>query len=226
MDDSRRVDRIHTPSLDVKIRRGFEVEEIELWREDHFEVTTQDPTTGSDVTQRWLVLDFGLEERAQAQVERDDRGLPTGRFITDDDGTPIVDWVQTGIVKVELQRVNDKGAGMALPVTKAIQPVDADEYDTGWAGWGHVADSPRRPVRDEPAEALDQDVEAVSMIGVTDLNTVDQLLLDHLVAYLCSEQSHTGLSVNGADRRCVTCDEPWPCAPAMLLPPFVESFDG
>lgn len=212
MPQGRRINRIHEPNLKVKVRLGPTVEDIELWREDHFEYTAHDPDKHEIVTQRYIVLDFGREQRAHAVIDPDaPRNAPRPKV--DETGEAIIEWADTGAVQVELQRVNDDGGGMALPLTKMFPPIRLEkddrgqrEFDPGWLGWLHIPDSQRRPTRHEFGVRLEG--------GIMDIGgnpEFVQELADGVIAEYKATDNHVGLSVNFSDRRCYVCDEVWPC---------------
>src|SRR5688572_33502601 len=127
--NARRINRAKSPSIPVVIRVQLQPSNIELWRGDHFITRTTDPITKEDIEQVYWVLDFGFEEQNRP-AHRNEAGRP--ELVFNDDGSPKIEWRQTGRIMVELQRVTRDGEGLSKPTTKPIIPVAEGDYDTGW----------------------------------------------------------------------------------------------
>lgn len=119
MADSRRINRLEAPSIDVTFRNATSLYTDTLWREDRL-------TSGEST---YLVLDFGMEERVdhlQADMGSDQ------------------DWRPSGRVMVEIQAIDGAtGEGLSLPTYKEISGEDGSVV--AWHGWTLVPCSPRRP---------------------------------------------------------------------------------
>ncbi len=120
--DSRRINRLEAPSIDVTLRNEMSLYSDTVWREDRL--------VSGDST--YLVLDFGLEERVEhLQADRAEQ-----------------EWRPSGRVLVEIQAINpDTGEGLSLPTYKEISGEDGSVV--AWSGWTLVACSPRRPKDDQ-----------------------------------------------------------------------------
>lgn len=123
MPESRRINRIETPALDVTFRDAVKLWTVKCWREDRLYHAATDAT--------YLVLDFGLEER----LDHQEADLPA------DEQT----WRPTGRVMVEIQQiVAATGEGLALPMMREI--ADESSSISAWVGWNLDPCSPRRTV--------------------------------------------------------------------------------
>lgn len=211
------MNRIHAPSIDVKVRLDPVVlHEVTLWREDHFTQTTRSPL-GGEIVQRYLVLDFGAEERAVTLTDLIEDPIYGERPVPrlDDHGDAVIEWRATGAIHIELQRVGEDGEGLSTPTIKIIPAPSDHEVDVGWVGWQHQADSPRRP---HPYTVPDAAQSFVKLSGGTmdlagNVEVVEMLAADLIACYRESGE-HVGLSINYTDRRCYVCDELWPCGKA------------
>lgn len=133
MADSRRINRLEAPSIDVTFRTPIEMYSDTVWREDRL--------VSGDST--YVVLDIGLEERVDhLQADRTEAEQ---------------DWRPSGRVLVEIQAINaDTGEGLSLPTYKEISGEDGSVV--AWNGWELLACSPRRP-KDDPGVVTEQAVE-------------------------------------------------------------------
>jgi hypothetical protein len=121
---SRRINRLEVPSIDVTFRDDVALNSQTVWREDRI------ASAGST----YLVLDFGMEERAE--------NLRAGL----DDEADVV-WRPTGRMLVEIQRINpDTGEGLSLATFKEIAGEEGSV--TTWNGWTLQPVSTRRPAAD------------------------------------------------------------------------------
>lgn len=116
-DLSRRINRIHIPSLEVPFRDQITVTTHEVWREDDLY-----DSAGAC----FRVLDFGTEERINFR-----QAEPAGDVEQE--------WSPSGRVLVEIQRLDpDTGAGLSEGTFKEV-------VAEGWYGWRLDPRSPRRP---------------------------------------------------------------------------------
>src|SRR3954447_15743738 len=99
MAESRRINRIETPSIDVTFRNEVKLWTVKCWREDRL----YHAETGAT----YIILDFGIEERLDHQEAE----------LADDDRN----WRPTGRVMVEIQQIDPtSGTGRALPMMREI----------------------------------------------------------------------------------------------------------
>lgn len=127
-DLSRRINRIHVPSIEVVFRDEISLTERSVWRED-------DLYDSSGACFR--VLDFGVEERIMFRQ-------------VDTDHTE--EWVPSGRALVEIQRLDpETGDGLSEATFKEVAGEEGSVI--AWYGWRLDPRSPRRPAADpeEPA---------------------------------------------------------------------------
>jgi hypothetical protein len=131
-DMSRRLNRIEAPIIDITFREGVAIKQVDVWREDIL----------VNGTNRYLVLDFGVEERVEYGIDA------TVHY----DGTQ--QWRPTGRICVEVQRIDPTTReGLALPT---MLDVTADDgVAVIWSGWSVSPCSPRRPDVPESTETGD-----------------------------------------------------------------------
>jgi|PlaIllAssembly_1097288.scaffolds.fasta_scaffold00122_9 hypothetical protein len=124
-----RAQRLNVQYIDVPLRdKAGAITRHRLFREDVL-------TFGEGL--RYLVLDFGTEEKLQTigTVDRSaDIPITSSRN----------EWRPTGRIDVSIQAVDADGVGLAAPFVKQIVPPDESGITPGWAGWGIDPVSPRR----------------------------------------------------------------------------------
>ena len=147
---SRRINRIHVPSIDVVFRDDIALTTREVWRED-------DLYDSSDSCFR--VLDFGVEER-----------LAFHQGVLNAGEADALVWVPSGRVMVEIQRLDaETGAGLSEGTFKEIAGEEGAVI--AWYGWRLDPRSPRRPAPEPDTEPdkTDSTIETCLMCDSTEV---------------------------------------------------------
>lgn len=140
-DLSRRINRLHLPSIEVPFRDPITVTVHDVWRED-------DLYDSADACFR--VLDFGIEERLNFRP-------------ADAAGDIEQEWSPSGRVLVEIQRLDPAtGTGLSEGTFKEV-------IAEGWYGWRLDPRSPRRPVPEPDTPVADTVNETCLMCGSSDV---------------------------------------------------------